>query len=276
MLTTLLPWGALVANPILEGLELQPFPPDSQWRLYSDLAWLWPIISPPADHIRKNKQFSEMIQAQCPGGVRTLLHLGCGGGHDDFTLKRHFEVTGVDVSAAMLELARRLNPEVDYHLGDMRTVRLEKTFDSVIIGDSSNYMLTREDLLAAFRTAFVHLRPGGILLTMAEETSDSFQQDKTLCSTHVQGDVEVTFVQNYYDPDPRDTTYEVTLLFLVRRHGQLAIGVDRHKLGLFGLDTWREILGEAGFTVKQAELRVWDVEERIYPVLVGTKARVSD
>jgi len=170
-LTILLPSGALVANPILEGLGLQAFPPDSQWRLYRDLAWLWPIISPPADHIRENEEFSKMIQAQCPGRVRTLLHLGCGGGHDDFTLKSHFEVTGVDVSAAMLGLARRLNPEVDYHLGDMRTGRLEKTFDSVIIGDSISYMLTREDLFAAFRTAFVHLKPGG-MLNIAEVVVD--------------------------------------------------------------------------------------------------------
>lgn len=211
-----------------------------------------------------------MIQARC-SGVRTLLHLGCGGGHDDFTLKKHFRVTGVDVSAAMLELARRLNPEVDYHLGDMRTVRLEKTFDSVIIGDSISYMVTREDLLAAFRTAFVHLRPGDILLTLAEETSESFQQNKTLCSTHIHGDVEVTFVQNYYDPNRTDTTYEVTLLFLVRRQGQLAVEVDHHKLGLFGLDTWLELLREVGFGVEQTELRARGVEERIYPVLVGTK-----
>ena len=48
----------------------------------------------------------------------------------------------------MLEKVKQLNPELEYHLGDMRTIRLVKTFDSVIIGDSIGYMLTKEELLA--------------------------------------------------------------------------------------------------------------------------------
>ncbi|MFC1935811.1 class I SAM-dependent methyltransferase [Chloroflexota bacterium] len=88
-----------------------------------------------------------------------MLHLGCEDGHSDFTLKNHFSITGIDVSLAMLELARQLNPEVDYCLDDMRTVNLDKTFDSVIIGDSISYMLTRDNLSAVFRTAFIGHSP---------------------------------------------------------------------------------------------------------------------
>ena len=244
---------------------------ENEERLCRELAWLWPVISPLAKHVKENEEFSKIIQAHCPVRPVTLLHLGCGGGHDDFTLKKHFKVTGIDISEAMLGLARRLNPEADYHLGDMKTVRLDKTFNSVIIGDSVSYMLTRDDLLSVFQTAFVHLEPGGVLLTLAEETLENFQQSKTLCSDHVQGDVEVTFIQNYYDPDRQDTSYEVTLIFLVRRNGQLTVEVDRHTLGLFNLNTWLELLREVGFSVEQTEFRGWDVEERIYPLLICKK-----
>lgn len=244
---------------------------NNEGRLYKDLAWIWPIISPPADHAKENEEYSKIIQVNCPDIPRTLLHLGCGGGHDDFTLKKYFDITGIDLSENMLKLAGQLNPEVDYHLGDMRTMRLDRTFDSVIIGDSISYMLTKRDLLAVFETAFVHLNSGGILLTLAEETSESFKQNKTLCSTHVQGDVELTFIQNYYDPNRKDATYEVTLIFLIRCQGQLAIEVDHHTLGLFSLENWLGYLRETGFSVEQTELRAWDVEERIYPLLICTK-----
>jgi predicted TPR repeat methyltransferase len=113
---------------------------NDQRRLYGDLAWTWPVISPPEDYVGEAETFCTAIREHAQVDVKTLLDLGCGGGHNDRTLKQHFEVTGVDVSEAMLSLARRLNPEVTYALGDMRTVRLGKTFDAVIVADSIDYM----------------------------------------------------------------------------------------------------------------------------------------
>jgi SAM-dependent methyltransferase len=224
-----------------------------QRRLYGDLAWTWPIISPPEEYIEEVEQFYEILRKYSRIEARTLLDLGCGGGHNDNTLKRYFEVTGVDVSEAMLSLARRLNPEVTYLLGDMRTVRLGKTFDVVFIADSIDYMLTLDDLRAAFVTAFVHLKPGGVFCTYAEVTVESFRQNRTECTTRAQGDVEITFIENYYDPDPTDTTYESTFVYLIRRGGRLEIETDRHLGGIFSLETWPRLLREVGFEVQQTE-----------------------
>ena len=60
----------------------------------------------------------------------------------------------------MLTLARKLNPEVDYHQGDMRNLRMDGVFDAVTIFDSINSMLTENDLAAAFTTAYIYLKPG--------------------------------------------------------------------------------------------------------------------
>ncbi|MCK4723350.1 MAG: class I SAM-dependent methyltransferase, partial [Dehalococcoidia bacterium] len=179
---------------------MQEFSPNKQQRLYSDLAWVWPIISPPEDYIEETEQLCKIIREHSQLEVTTLLNLGCGGGHNDYTLKKHFNVTGVDASGAMLELARQLNPEVTYSVGDMRTMWLEKTFDAVTIFDSINYMLTMEDLRAAFVTAYKHLKPGGVFLTLVEETPEHFQQNRTQCTTHSRGDIEITFIENAYDP----------------------------------------------------------------------------
>ncbi len=226
---------------------------NDQRRLYDDLAWTWPIISPPEDYVEEGQEFWRTIQKHSRIEAKTLLDLGCGGGHNDHALKEYVKVTGVDVSEAMLSLAGRLNPDVVYHLGDMRSVRLGETFDAVLIADSIDYMLTVEDLRAAFVTAFMHLKPGGVFCTYAEVTAQSFRQNETQCSTRAQGDVEITFVENCYDPDPTDSTYEMTFVHLIRRGGKLEIKTDRHLGGVFGLETWLKLLAEVGFEVEQAE-----------------------
>jgi len=253
------------SNPVLNAAE------GDQRRLYGDLAWIWPIISPPEHYIEETEKFCKVIREHSQTEVKPLLDLGCGGGHNDYTLKKHFEVTGVDVSLPMLELARRLNPEVNYSLGDMRTVRLGKTFDAVTIFDSINYMLTVEDLRAAFVTAFRHLKPSGVFLTLVEGSTERFQQNRTLCSTHSRDDIEITFIQSYYDPNPTDTTYEATFVYLIRRGGRLEIETDRHLCGIFGLDIWFGLLKEVGFEVKQMEFRPSGMEGEGYPMLVCIK-----
>lgn len=239
--------------------------PDKQ-RLYRDLAWLWPVISPPEDYAGEAGEFIAAIRQYAQIEVQTLLDLGCGGGHNDFFFQQHFQVTGVDLSPEMLELARQLNPRVTYQLGDMRTVRLGQLFDVVIIADSIDYMLDEGDLLAAFRSAYQHLKPGGIFCTYAEETPDRFQQNNTYSSFHNRGALEVTLVENYYDPDPGDTTFETTFVYLIRQSGKLSIEVDHHLGGIFPLDTWTRLLDQAGFVVQ-----VLCFEEGECPMFVCTR-----
>lgn len=235
-------------------------------RLYQDLSWTWPIISPPEDYIEETEVLCNALREYSQIEIYTLLNLGCGGGHNDYTLKKHFEVTGVDLSESMLSLAKRLNPEVTYLYGDMRTVRLEQHFDAVVIADSINYMATEDDLRAAFVTAFTHLNPGGILFTFAEITSETFRQHQTECSTHVRDDLEITFIENYYDPDPADTSLEATLVYLIRQGGRLTIETDHHIVGIFRLETWSRLLTAIGFEVHHIELEGYD-----FATFVGLK-----
>ena len=222
-------------------------------RLYGDLAWTWPIISPPEEYVGESEFFAKMIREHSETVPRTLLHLGCGGGHNDFTLKKHFEVTGVDTSPAMLNLARQLNPDIDYVEGDMRTVKLGRTFDAVTLLDSVNYMLTGSDLRAAFETAFAHLKPGGIFVTVIEQALETFRQNNVQYLIREREGVEIAFIENMYDPDPKDTTYESIFIYLIRREGSLDIETDRHLGGLFSVDVWYDTLTSVGFSVHTVE-----------------------
>lgn len=239
-------------------------------RLYHDLAWLWPLISPHEDYEEDSEHFAKLISETAGAPVVTLLHLGCGAGHNDHTFLRHFQVVGVDVSEDMLAQARILNPGASYLEGDMRQVRLGRTFSAVIALDATNYMYTEADLRAAFVTAHQHLEPGGIFLTCVEESTERFQQSKTVGSTHTFEGVDITFIQNLYDPNPNDTTYEATFLYLIRQAGKLTIESEASVCGLFPMLTWVKLMLEVGFDVKQFE---YQHEGGVLPILVGTKVR---
>ena len=241
-------------------------------RLYSDLAWTWPIISPVKDYTEETELFSKLIREHSKIEVKTLLHLGCGGGHNDYTFKKNFKVTSVDISEDMLALAKKLNPEVNYQYGDIRTIRLEERFNAVTILDSINYIKTVENLQKTFITAYEHLKPGGVFITFVEQIAGQFKQNNTTRSTHSKDDVEITFIENYYDPDPTDTNYEATFIYLIRVGGKLEVHTDRHLCGIFKLETWLELLKATGFEVKQVKFtHSTFTEGESYPILICIK-----
>jgi SAM-dependent methyltransferase len=241
-------------------------------RLYGDLAWTWPIISPVDDYQEEGELFARVIREESQIPVKTLLDLGCGGGHVDHYLKNHFQVTSADISQSMLKLARQLNPEVEYMMGDMRMLRLDRTFDAVVIHDAINYMLTPQDLRAAFQTAHQHLKSGGVFLTCVEVMPDSFEQNKTRVTTRKKDGVEIAFIENYYDPDENDTVYQGTFIYLIRQGGRLSIETDRHLCGVFPLASWRRLLGEIGFEVRERRFEHSEFAPgQFYPLLVCIK-----
>jgi SAM-dependent methyltransferase len=242
----------------------------TKWCGYSEFAWTETIIASPEEYIEETEQFSKIIKEHSTVKPKTLLHLGCGAGGNDYTFKKHFEVTGVDISEGMLEIARSYNPEVRYLYGDMRTIKLGKCFDAVAIPDSIGYMTTAEDLRSAIITAHNHLKTGGVLLIVAN-IAEQFTQNNFVY-TGSKGDIEITVFENNYIPDPAGTTYEATLIYLIRRKGKLEIHTECHIIGLFKLDTWLDLLKEAGFEVKQAKIEhsydCFILGEGKYPLLM--------
>jgi SAM-dependent methyltransferase len=237
-------------------------------RMYSDLAWTWSIISPKEDYIPEASEISKTIESHTRIKIQTLLHLGCGGGHLDYSFKKYYKVTGVDISKGMLSLAKKLNPEIEYIIGDMRTVRLNKTFDAVVIADSIDYMLTEKDLSVVFKNVFKHLKPGGVFYTYAEETKEHFKQNSIHTTFHKQGNIEINLIENYYDPDPTDTIYDAVFIYLIRKNGRLKIEKDFHQLGIFKQKMWTQLLKKVGFKAKQT---IYESEK--IPAFIGIKPK---
>ncbi len=247
----------------------------AQWKAYNELAWVDTVVGSPEECAGEAELYLQLIREHCRAAPATLLHLGCGAGAHDLTFKRELAVTGVDLSPGMLEIARSQNPEITYVRGDMRTIDLGRRFDAVAIPDSIDYMVTLEDLRATIRTASRHLDPGGVLLVVAN-TREEFR-DNNFVYTGSRGDIEVTVFENNRVCED-GARYEATLVYLVRRRGQLSIETEVHTLGLFPRATWLELLAGAGFEVvslgRSGGFEKYIMQDGAYPrtLFIGKKA----
>ena len=232
--------------------------------LYSDLTSWYPLVDPVTDHVDEAESYAAAYARAIEGPAHTLLELGAGAGNNAFYLKRQFKCTLTDLSQRMLTLSQGQNPECDHRVGDMRSLRLDRAFDAVLVHDAVMYMTTEEDLLAAARTAFAHVRRGGAAIFAPDFVRERFHE-----STHLiegeEGARALRCVEWTWDPDPRDATYAVEYGFLLRdEHGVRAVH-DRHVEGLFAEATWHRLLRASGFEVETIERPVGEgVTDRIF------------
>lgn len=100
----------------------------------------------------------------------SLLELGCGTGKHALEFARAgFAVDGYDLSPEMVATAHTLKQkagvEINFQVGDARTLRTGKKYNAVVsLFHVASYQTETIDLLAMFETAAEHLMPGGIFV----------------------------------------------------------------------------------------------------------------
>lgn len=212
-------------------------------RLYSDLAQWFPLLTHPGDYAEE----AAWLRPRLGRGAKSVLELGCGGGHTAHHLGG-LERVLTDLSAEMLGVSRRLNPDVEHVQGDMRTLRLERTFDAVFVHDAVMYMLDEDDLFDVFETARAHLEPGGRFVALPDSVAETFEA-KTRSGGHdCEDGRSLRYLSWTLAGEGDETTYEVHFAILVRHPGGRVEPVhDHHRFGLFPKKRWVALLEQAGF-----------------------------
>lgn len=221
-------------------------------RLYSELADWWPLLSAPEEYAEEAQAYYEVLTAASWNPVGTVLELGSGGGNNASHLKTHFEMTLVDRSPGMLKVSRRLNPECEHLLGDMRTFRIDREFDAVFVHDAVSYLTTLDELRSVMRTAYVQCRPGGVAMFVPDCTRETFEP-ATRHGGHDGDGRGMRYLEWTSDPDPDDTTYVTDFAYLLRDGTDVSVLYDRHLCGLFSRTDWLQALAQAGFEPRWEE-----------------------
>jgi SAM-dependent methyltransferase len=239
-------------------------------RMYDDLAAWWPLLSPPAEYEDEAADLLSRLQPSPRSQPATLLELGSGGGSLAYNLKRHFRLTLTDRSPAMLAVSQAINPECEHLLGDMRSLRLDRQFDIVMVHDAIMYATEPSAVQATLRTAATHCRPGGTVVVLPDYLRETFVPGTDHGGNDASDGRGLRYLEWSWDPDPTDDTYLVEYAFLLRAaDGSVAVAHDRHVEGLFARAQWLQWLAEAGLPARSA------VDSSGREIFIASRSRVA-
>jgi SAM-dependent methyltransferase len=139
--------------------------------IFNHYAAYYDLLYQDKDYLAEAQYVHNLIQTHSPG-AKSILDLGCGtGGHAFPLAQMGYAVTGVDLSPRSIQIAKEkqqgstgYSEALDFHVGDIRTIRLERNFDVVVSLFHVMSYQTHQDILATLTTAKNHLKPCGLFL----------------------------------------------------------------------------------------------------------------
>lgn len=140
--------------------------------VFGDYSRYYDLLYKDKDYDGEANYIKEIIQLFSPT-AKTIVDFGCGTGTHSILLSRFgYSIDGVDISQEMLSQANgkiTSFPEpaspVRFNFGDIRSVRLGKTFDVAIsLFHVISYQKSNDDILAALKTVKNHLNSNGLFI----------------------------------------------------------------------------------------------------------------
>ena len=123
------------------------------------------------DYEKERRFIEDIFRRFSDSPPSKILDIACGtGGHTIVFANEGYAVTGVDSSDAMIEIAREkakktCSGNVDFHVMDMRKLKLNQQFDACICMFSGmNYLLTYEDIKKTLRGIRKHLATNSLFV----------------------------------------------------------------------------------------------------------------
>lgn len=203
-----------------------------------------------------------------------VADLACGTGVVTRKLfDKGYDVFGVDISSEMLSSAQASDEErgIMYLNQDICELDLYSTIGTAVcICDSLNYLLSDEELEAAFNGVSNFLYPGGVFIF---DCNTSYKYRESIGeSTIAEAGEDVSFIwDNYYDEDENVNEYDLTL-FIKREDGlyeraeetHLQRGIEKKDIECLAEKSGLEIVLIAD---SETDGAVSEETERIYAVL---------
>jgi ubiquinone/menaquinone biosynthesis C-methylase UbiE len=189
---------------------------------------------------------------------QTVLDIACGEGTFAVAMaKKGLQVTGVDQSPQMLQLARqraeRENVEVEFLRQDMRSLSFEERFDLVTCWfDSLNYLLELEDLTKTFAGVHRALKKAGLFI-FDMNTIYGLAIDWQRHHCYVQQDTPELFEIHFPSYDLEKNTAIMKITGFVKEGAGWSRMDEVHKERGYTLEDIRQCLKEVDFQ----ELACW-------------------
>jgi ubiquinone/menaquinone biosynthesis C-methylase UbiE len=217
--------------------------------LHNKLAKYYDRVYSFKDYLDETVRLQNLIIKYLESGGNTLLDVACGTGLHLKHLKDDFSCTGVDISKSMLKIARKNAKGVTFKEADMKTLRLGKQFDVIVcLLSSIGYVKTAASLEKTIRNFSKHLKKGGLALIEPSHAKSFYVNGEPRITTYDGKEAKIARVNV---TKIRQATAVLNMHILIAERGKDAkYFVDRHELGLFGINNTLRIMKAAGLKSK--------------------------
>ena len=200
------------------------------------------------DYAAETVELHDLIQRENPK-ARSLLDVACGTGAHLAELRRWYTVEGVDQSPSMLAVARSRLPGVPFHVADMRTLELGRSFDAVLcLFSSIGYVTEPAEMRSTIGRLAAHVAPGGVLIldgwVRPDEWRDDFRGEPDIAH-----DDEVMVVRLAFTRRNASIT-ELDMHHLVRTKAGIEHFSESHRLALTPTADYVSAVESAGLAAR--------------------------
>lgn len=222
--------------------------------IYDLLAPIYDSINADIDYVEWADFIEKIISRNFKGERADLvLDLGCGTGSMTLELaRRGYDMTGVDYSCEMLDIARSravdegLSERMLWLCQDMTEFELYGTVDvTVSCLDSLNHLTKSGDLERCFKLVHNYLNPDGLFI-FDINGKYKFENIYADNSYVIEEDGSFCVWQNYYDEKTKLCDFYITL-FKEEHGGRYQRYDEVQTERMYTLRTVKSLLGKCGF-----------------------------
>ena len=222
--------------------------------IYDLLAPFYDMFNGDIDYSRWADFLGRIIEREYgEGRPELVLDLGCGTGSMTLELaRRGYDMTGVDYSPEMLDIARErgetsgLSDKMLWLCQDMREFELYGTVDvTVCCLDGINHLTGNGDLAATLALVHNYLIPDGLFIfdINGKYKFENIYADETYC---MEDGGTVCVWQNYYNEKTRLCDFYITL-FEECEDGRYIRHDEHQRERMYTLRSVKKALSESGF-----------------------------
>jgi Methylase involved in ubiquinone/menaquinone biosynthesis len=234
-----------------------------QGELYADLSHYYDRFCAHIDYEAQSDFARRAYALFCGAPSRDYLDLACGSGqHLRHMLEHGFTGTGLDNSAAMLDLAKARCPTAQFELSDMAALTHVEAFDLVTCFlYSLHYSHPVSSLQQTLRGVWRALKPGGVFLCNAVDAA-GVRNDAGITTELSDGDAQLRFQSAWYYRGEGEVL-DLNLRITRSSPGGTQEWRDQHRMTALSIPTLKAWLEDCGFSVELLEhdyeaLLPWD------------------
>ena len=184
--------------------------------IYDLLAPYYDAINADIDYVKWANFIEKILNKECRSRPELVLDLGCGTGKMTLELaKRGYDMTGIDYSPEMLDIARceaeKQGYDVLWLCQDMREFELYGTVDAAVCClDCINHLEDEQDLEKCFKLVHNYLIPDGVFIFDINGRCkfENIYSDNTYAMEEEGG---MCVWENFYDADSKICDFYITL-----------------------------------------------------------------